>query len=94
MSFLGFRLVLHVSLVSRVDVANRGGGELFTIVPASRAACQTVVGGRLQVLVVFPGGQNGTSWWQNSWFGGTGAGSAAAPAASSSTAAPAVLLTL
>ena len=62
-----------------------GGEELCTIVPASGAACPTVVDGRLQVLVVGPGGQNCAGWWYNGWCGG--AGSASASAASSSTAA-------
>ena len=54
--------------------------------PASGAACSTVVDGQFQVLVVGPGGRNGAGWWHKGWCGGAGAGSASA--ALSSTAAP------
>ena len=89
MSFCGFFPALHVPLGSRVDVASRGGGALCTIVSASRDACPTVVDRRLQVLVVGPGGRNGSGW-----CGGAGSASASASAASSSTAAPAGALRL
>ena len=95
MSFLGFCPALHVLLGSRVDVTSCGGGALCTIVPAYGAACPTVVDGRLQVLVVGPGGQNGAGWWHKGWCGGAVAGAGAGAgaryavvaAASSSTAA-------
>ena len=90
MSFLGFRPALHVLLGSRVDLYSHGGGALCTIVPASGAACTTVVDGQLQVLVVGPGGQNGAGWWHKGWCGGAGASAAA----SSSTSAPADSLRL
>ena len=63
MSFLGFFPDLHVPLGGRVDVASCGGGALCTIVPASWAACTTVVDGRLQVLFVGPGGRTCAGWW-------------------------------
>ena len=92
MSFLSFCPALHVPLGSRKDASSRGVGALCTIVTASGSACPTVVDGRLQVLVVGPGGRNGAGWWQNGWCGGAGSGSASA--ASSSTAAPTGLLSL
>ena len=96
MSFLGFRPALHVPLGSRVDVDRRVGGALRTIVPASGAACPTVVDGQLQALVVGTGGLNGAGWWHMGWCGGAGSGasSASASAASSSSAAPAGSLRL
>ena len=77
MSFLVFCPALHVPLRSRVDVASRGGGALCTIVPSSGASCPTVVDGRLQVLVVGPGGRNGASWWHKGCCGGAGSASVA-----------------
>ena len=87
MSICGFRPALNVPLGGRVDVASYGGGALCTIVSASRAACPIVLDGRLQVLVVGPGGQNGAGCCGCS-------GSVSASAALSSTAAPAVALRL
>ena len=73
MYFLGFCPDLHVPLGSRVDVASCWGGKLCTIVPASVAACSTVVDGRLQVLVVCPAaGRNVAGWRHNGWCGGAG----------------------
>ena len=62
MLFCGFHPALHVLLGSCVDVASRGGGALFTIVPEPGAARPTVVDRRLQVLVIGPGDQNGAGW--------------------------------
>ena len=67
MSFLGFHPALYVPLGSRADVASCGGGEIRLIVPASGAACPTVVDGRLQVLFVGPGGHTGADWWIKGW---------------------------
>ena len=86
MSFLEFRPALHVPLGSRVDVASCGGGALFTIVPASGAACPTVGDGQLQVLFVGTSSRTGAGWWTKGWCGGASAsaGSASASVASSS----------
>ena len=77
----------HVPLGSRVDTASRRGGALCTIVPASWAACPAVVDGRIQVLVVGPGGRKGANWWHNGWCGGAGASAVSASVALSYTAA-------
>ena len=92
MSFLSFHPALNVPLGSCADVASRGVRALSFIVPASRAAFPTVVDGRLQVLVVGPGGRNVANGCHKGWCGGTG--STSASAASSSTAAPAGSLRL
>ena len=87
MSFFGFLPALHVLLGSRVDVASRRGGAILNIVPVSVAACPTVVGWRIQVLVVGPGGRNGAGWCG-------GSGSVSVSTASSSTFSPAGALRL
>ena len=91
MSFLSFHPALNVPLGSCADVASRGVRALSFIVPASRAACPTVLDGRLQLLFVGPGGHTGADWWIKGWYDGAGTsasdGSASASADSFSMAA-------